>query len=170
MQLRAFAVMLSILSLSAFACEKIAPPAADPDVAEQQIRDLVKQWNTSLAAKDDSAIGNLYTADARLLPPYESEVTGTAEIRRYFAELWPLNATLVFTTNSVKVASAGDLAIEEGTWAITMPSPTDTVSDNGKYLVTWVRRDNNWKVYQDIWNSSNAPAGPPTGSDSTVAQ
>ncbi len=166
MRLRVLTMVASAMFLSAFACEK-TPPAADPDVAEQQIRDLVKQMNASLVARDDSTIATMFTPDGRLLPPYEKEVAGPEEIRRYFAELWPLNATLAFTPRTVHVAQSGDMAIEEGTWAITVPGTSDTVSDDGKYLVTWVRKDTDWKIYQDIWNSSNAPVPTPEDSAGT---
>ncbi|MEO8202085.1 MAG: nuclear transport factor 2 family protein [Gemmatimonadota bacterium] len=158
MTLRALGLILSIVSLSAFACEK-QPPAADPDVAEQKIRDMVKQWNASLVAHDDSSIAELYAPDARLLPPYEGQVIGPTAIREYFAALWPLKANLVFTTIGIKVAESGELAVEEGNWAITIPGMVDTVTDGGKYLVTWVRKGDDWKVYQDIWNSSKPPQG-----------
>lgn len=156
MNIRAIAVILSITALSGFACEKPSP-AADPDVAEQTIRDLVTQFNASLVAKDDSSLASIYASDARLLPPNEPAVVGPAAIRQYFAALWPINASLVITSKSVKIARAGDMAVEEGTWTMTIPNPAGAINDNGKYLVTWVNRDGSWKVYQDTWNSSNPP-------------
>lgn len=137
------------------ACAPPTPPA-DAGTEAQAIRDLVTAWNGYLAAKNDSAIGALYAADAVLMPPNTPKVTGPAAIQAYFAQLWPLNATLTVTSTDVKVA--GDLGIEEGTYAMNIPLPDGGEQrDTGKYLVAWRKQDGQWKVVQDIWNSDNPP-------------
>lgn len=150
-------LVLSVLILAA-GC---ARPAASPDTTadEQAIRDLVTAWNGYLTAKNDSALAALYAADAVLMPPNMPRVTGAENVRAFWAQIWPLNATLTLTPASVKVAGA--LAIEEGNWTWSAPTPEGEQKDNGKYLVTWRKQDGQWKVVQDIWNSDNPPPPAP---------
>ncbi len=144
-------LVLSVLILTA-ACARPAP-APDTTADEQAIKDLVTAWNGYLVAHNDSAIAALYAPDGVLLPPNLPRVTGTEGNRAFWAQIWPLNATLTLASVSVKVS--GDLAVEEGNWTWSAPTPQGDQKDNGKYLVTWHKRDGTWKVVQDIWNSDN---------------
>lgn len=153
---------LAVLALT-LACNATAPPA---DLAREEaaIRRLVTDWNGYIAAQNDSAIAALYAADGMMFPPGEGRVSGPAPIRSFWAQLWPRKAALTLATVGVKVAPSGDLAVEEGNWSFTMPSPTGEVKDHGKYLLVWTRATGSWKVAQDIWNSDQPPpaaAAPP---------
>lgn len=149
-------LVLSVLILAS-AC---ARPAPAPDTAAdvQAIKDLVTAWNGYLVARNDSAIAALYAPDGVLLPPNLPRVTGTESNRAFWAQIWPLNATL--TLASVSVTVSGDLAVEEGNWTWSAPTPQGDQKDNGKYLVIWRRQDGTWKVIQDIWNSDTPPPPP----------
>ena len=72
-------------------------------------------------------------------------------------------ATLVLTTESV--AANGSLAVERGTYKITLtpPGATAPITDTGKYLVHWHKVGDNWMMVDDIWNSDlpAMPMGPP---------
>jgi uncharacterized protein (TIGR02246 family) len=140
---------------------------SDPKAGEQAIRQLVTSWNGYLASQNDSAIALLYADDAVLMPPAMPRVTGRENIRRFWAQIWPLKATLTLTSASIRVTRSGDWAIEEGDWTWSAPSPTGDQRDKGKYIVTWARIGDSWKAVQDIWNSDQPPpaaaAAPATG-------
>ncbi len=53
---------------------------------------------------------------------------------------------------TVDVQQAGDIAFEVGTYE--MKGGDGKVLDRGKYLVVWKRENTEWKLYRDIWNSS----------------
>jgi uncharacterized protein (TIGR02246 family) len=146
-----------LASAALFFLAACAPPAPRPDPAadEQAIRRLVEQWNEALRSANDSAIGELYADDAVAMPPNMARLTGRPAIRQFFASIWPLKAQLQLATVSVHVG--GDWAVEEGNWTWTMPAAGGEQKDNGKYLVSWHRVGNDWKVAQDIWNSDNPP-------------
>jgi uncharacterized protein (TIGR02246 family) len=150
-------VSAAIMGVS-FACAGGTRP--DPGAGEQAIRRLVTSWNGYLVAQNDSAIAQLYADDAVLMPPAMPRVTGRENIRRFWAEIWPIKATLTLSPTSVRVAGAGDWAIEEGDWTWSAPSPTGDQRDKGKYMVTWARAGDSWKVVQDIWNSDQPPPAP----------
>ena len=143
------------------------PPArVDTAAEEQAIRAVVDTLNQAIAAKNDSAIVALYTPDAVMMPPNEGSVSGVSGMRAFWAEMWPMNASLVITPANIDVT--GDLAVEEGTWAFEMATPAGPQRDNGKYLTSWRKVDGAWRMTRDIWNSDNAPPPPPA--DTTKQQ
>ncbi len=131
-----------------------APPV-DAAAEEKAIRDIDTSWNAWLAAKNDSAIGAIYADGAVLLPPNMPRMTGAANIRAFWAGLWPMNASLSLTPGTITVASA-TLAVEEGSYAFSAPG---LPNDVGKYLVVWKKTGGQWQATQDIWNSDQ-PAPP----------
>jgi len=136
-----------------------APGTADTSADEAAIRGLVQSFNDHLKAQNDSALAAMYSADAVLMPPNMSRVTGTENIRQFWAQIWPLKATLTIIPASVRVS--GDLAVEEGNWTWSAPTPAGDQKDNGKYLVSWRKTDGKWRIVQDMWNGDNPPAPPP---------
>lgn len=154
-----------IVTLSAVAASAGCAPAApkvDTAAIEQTIRQEVKTWNGYLAAGNDSAVAALYTEDAVLMPPNLARISGRASIRQFWAQFLALKVTGEISTTSVQVASSGDLAVEAGTYHLTVPTPGGPQTDTGKYLVSWTRGSDGWHVVWDIWNSDQPlPAAPP---------
>jgi ketosteroid isomerase-like protein len=151
MNLRPLALLAAGLALTGFACQKPAPANTVAD--EQAIRNLDTQFNNYIVATNDSIITSLYAADGVLLPPNEPPVAGTANIRKYFAAMWPMGPKLVVTPTLVKVT--GDMAFEDGTWTFSATTPAGPMKDNGKYLVIWTRSAGGWKILRDMWSSDN---------------
>jgi ketosteroid isomerase-like protein len=156
MPVKARAALIVLLALAACG----GAPKPDAAAIERNIRDLNRQWNQHLTARNDSAITGFYAADGVLLPPNEPRVTGSDNIRQYWAGLWAANAALALNVERVTASASGDLAVEEGTWKITVPMPQGEVKDDGKYLVVWAKDGPNWRVKLDMWNSNNPPPPP----------
>ena len=142
------------LSLS---CLPGARPA-DSASGEAAIHGIVSDWNEYLKTQNDSAIGAIYAADGVLMPPGMPRVTGPENIRKFWAGIWPMKASLQIEPVAIHVSGAW--AIEEGNWTWSSPAPSGAFKDHGKYLVTWRKTDGKWFAVQDIWNSDNPP--PPT--------
>ena len=155
MRLRALVVFAAALAVTGFACEKA--PTVDVAAEESAIRAATARFNENLAAKNDSLLAAAYAADAVLLPPNEAPVTGTSAIRAYWAQMWPMNASLVLTPAAVEIAQAGDMATETGTWTFSSTSPV--MADNGKYLVVWTKENGEWRIAHDMWSSNNPVPG-----------
>lgn len=134
-------------------------PRIDSKAEEQALRAQLTNWQGYLTAQNDSAIAALYADDAVLMPSAMPRITGRENIRQFWAQLWAFKATLTITPVNVHVAQAGDWAIEEGDWTLSSPSPAGEQRDNGKYLVTWTRTADGWRVAYDIWNSDLTPPG-----------
>ena len=134
-----------------------APPVRPADTAsdEAAIRTIVDDWNGYLKTQNDSAIGAIYDADGVLLPAGMPRVSGPDNIRKFWAVLWPMKATLQLEPATIRVS--GNWAIEEGNWTWSSPAPSGEFKDHGKYIVTWRKTDGKWHAVQDIWNSDNPP-------------
>jgi uncharacterized protein (TIGR02246 family) len=148
----------ALLLLPALAACQPAAPKVDTAAAEQAIRAQIAAFNTAAAANDSAAIGAVYAQDAVLLPPNQERLEGTANIVGFFSGMKQLGATVQVTPTVIVVAASGDMAMEEGTWKSSIPTPDgSTFNDNGKYLVAWKKIDGTWLMERDIWNSDNAP-------------
>jgi ketosteroid isomerase-like protein len=112
------------------------------------------------AGQGDSLAAH-YTEDGRVMAPNTPVASGRQAIAASMGMMG--GATLVLTTESV--AANGSLAVERGTYKITLtpPGATAPITDTGKYLVHWHKVGDTWLKVDDIWNSDlpAMPAGPP---------
>lgn len=98
---------------------------------------------------DAKAVADLYTEDAKVIPPGGEVVNGRTAIAAFWKKAIDAGVKdLTLSTGTVE--SAGDLAYEEGT--------AKQVAKDGKviaarYVVVWKRHDGgSWKLHRDIWN------------------
>ncbi len=152
-------LVLLLSGLAVASCR--TKPVVNPKLEEQTISALERGWNDLLRTRNDSGIAELYAEDAVVLPPNMPRVVGRENIRKFWAGLWPLNASLTLALTSVTVAQSGDLAVDEGNWVFELPTPQGAQRDNGKYVVVWTKVGGKWKVQRDIYNSDNPPPAPP---------
>jgi len=135
--------------------------ARQPDGAaeERTIRGLEKQWVQAVAAKDTTAIGNVYAEDGEFLPPGTPRVSGRAAVRSAWAALLKApNLSLTFESSKVVVSSAGDLAIATGPYKLGMDGPKgQRIEDAGKFVEAWTRVNGEWKVLGNIFNTDKSP-------------
>lgn len=112
------------------------------------------------AGQGDSVAAH-YTEDGRVMAPNMAVAAGRQAIAASMGMM--AGARLVLTTEAV--AANGPLAVERGTYQITLtpPGATAPITDTGKYLVHWRKVGDNWMMVDDIWNSDVAamPMGPP---------
>ena len=151
----------ALAGLALTLCLGCPPGAASTDTAadEQAISAIFDSWTGAVASQNDSVIATLYADDAVLMPAGMPRVTGRQNIRGFWAQLWPVKATLTLTLVSIRVS--GDLAVQEDNWTMSVPTPQGEVKDHGKALVVWRRTGNSWQVVHDIWNSDVTPPTAP---------
>jgi ketosteroid isomerase-like protein len=106
--------------------------------------------NRNLAALDD-----VYTADARILPPGAPMVSGREAIRQFWAGvIESLNGQTAVLT-SIDVMPAGDGVVEIGAAVLTAEPPGQAPATmEVKYVVYWREEDGRWKWHVDIWNAN----------------
>jgi uncharacterized protein (TIGR02246 family) len=102
-----------------------------------------------------NALDQIYTADARILPPGAPMIKGREAIKKFWADMITgANAKSAVLT-SVEVTSTGEDAVEIGKAVLTVAPPgQDDAQMEAKYVVFWRREDGRWKWHVDIWNTS----------------
>jgi len=129
-------------------------PAPDPvTVAMASTNDL---FNTEVFGKRNfAALDQIYTADARILPPGGPMISGRAAIRKFWTDLiLAVNAKSGVLT-SVDVMPTGDGIVEVGKATLTMQPEGQPITEmEVKYVVFWRQESDRWKWHVDIWNQS----------------
>jgi len=102
------------------------------------------------------ALDQIYTADARVLPPGAPLVSGLAAIKDFWSSLiQAVNAKSAALT-SVDVMPSGDGVVEIGRARISMESEGQTATEmEVKYVVYWRQEGARWKWHVDIWNQNS---------------
>ncbi len=110
-------------------------------------------WEAALNGKDIDALVDLYTQDARLMPPGGEMTSGHDGVRAAFGAM--IDAGYSGVTTIVEATVSGDVGYIVGTFAIAAGGePLDT----GKYIEVWHRGDDGqWRIADDIFNHDAAP-------------
>ena len=109
--------------------------------------------NEVFVKRNFDALDQIYTADARILPPGAPLISGRAAIKEFWKNLIEgANAKSAVLT-SVDVMPAGDGLVEIGSARLTIEPAGQPASDIAvKYVVYWRQEDSRWKWHVDIWN------------------
>jgi ketosteroid isomerase-like protein len=63
-----------------------------------------------------------------------------------------------FELTATDVIAEGNIAVEIGTYTISMSMPEmGTIDDYGKYMNVWEKQDGDWKLRADMWNTDMNP-------------
>jgi uncharacterized protein (TIGR02246 family) len=134
--------------------------AVDPAGDEQAIRGQVDRWLKLLKAKDAAGIAQLYTDDGAVMPPNGSIGKGHEAIQKWWASLMQTpGIDLTFAPEQIIVAQSGDMALDRGTYKLTVAPNGKPQRDTGKYVVVWRKVGGTWKAAADIFNSDLPAAG-----------
>jgi uncharacterized protein (TIGR02246 family) len=138
-----------------------APPAADPAQVRSTISAANEKAVAGMLANDAAAASVNYADDAVMMMNGMASMRGRPAIEagmKGMMESMAIKAAK-FTTDEVMVA--GDMAIETGTYTMTMqPKGGKPMDDKGKYMTVWKKQaDGSWKIVRDINNTDMAPGG-----------
>lgn len=149
------------------AARKAAPrkAAAKKLGVADQIKANNKALGAAVAAGDAKAIGKMYTARARLMPPNADFCKGTKAVTGFWQGALDMGIRGV-ALKTVDVEQLGSTAIEIGTY--TLAGGDGAPLDKGKYLVVWKKDGGVWKLHHDIFNSSMSAAAPAASAPTPV--
>ena len=137
-----------------------AAAAADAGTDEQAIRGQVERWLQLIKAKDAAAIAALYAEDGAVMPPNAPIGKGRPAIQQTWASMMQTPGfDLNIIPEQIIVSSAGDMALDRGTYRLNISPNGAAVTDTGKYVVVWRKIGNEWKAAADIFNSDLPASG-----------
>jgi ketosteroid isomerase-like protein len=100
-----------------------------------------------------SAINEIYTADARILPPGGPMVSGRPGIMDFWSNLIQSTNATAAVLKSIEVMPGADGAVEIGQATLAIHPEGQAASElEVKYVVYWRKEDGKWKWHVDIWN------------------
>jgi len=159
-------IPFSVAALLLTACQVAQQPATDAAEAnsavaavdtganEQAIRKNVEHWLQLIKAKDAAGIANLYTEDGAVMPPNAPIGKGRAAIEQAWAAMLATPGfSLAIVPEQIVVSSAGDMALDRGTYSLAVAPGGAPKTDTGKYVVVWRKIGGEWKAAADIFNS-----------------
>lgn len=127
--------------------------------ASKELRQAIVDANAAFVAHfcqgDAAGIAALYTADAEILPPNSAPLSGRPAIQGFWQGA--INMGLKSATlSTVDLNCAGEELVEIGEYTLGVEGGQQ--ADAGKYLVVWKQEGSQWKLFRDIWNTSQPPA------------
>lgn len=157
--MRRWSWILGLVAVMGSACNQPV------DVATEREALLAVDREWSGTTKDPDKFRSYFASDASAYPPGMPVQTGTAAIRKAFADMTAPGTSLRWTATKADVSASGDLGYTAGTSEMTMGG----LSENGKYVTTWKKQsDGAWKVSDYIFNADSA--GPPPSQHVIVAE
>jgi ketosteroid isomerase-like protein len=145
-----------------------ARSAADATLAaEEDMAQLVVDWDDAMAAGEVEDAVALYAADdAVIMPPDAPAVGGADEIAAFFGDMFS-GGGLFLSNQHDRVLSSGDLVIARGNYTWTKTDESGDPSDEiGKWTCIARRNEEGTlEIVRNIWNRDVPPPGatPPMG-------
>ena len=131
-----------------------AAAAVNIGADEQAIRGQVDRWLQLVKAKDAAGIAALYAEDGAVMPPNAPIGKGRAAIQQAWASMMRTPGfDLTFAPEQIVVSASGDMALDRGTYNLTIAPDGTTQTDTGKYVVVWRKIGSEWKAAADIFNT-----------------
>jgi len=100
-----------------------------------------------------SALNEIYTTNAYILPPGGPMVSGLPGITEFWSNLVQSANATAAVLRSIEVMPTGDGVVEIGQATLSIQPegqpPSELVV---KYVVYWRQEDGKWKWHVDIWN------------------
>ena len=114
-------------------------------------------FNSEVIGKRNlDALDEIYTADARILPPGAPLISGRPAIKEFWANLIESVNPKTAVLTSVDVMPSGDGAVEIGLARLIVEPEGQSASEmEVKYVVCWRQEDARWKWHLDIWNQNS---------------
>ena len=102
------------------------------------------------------ALDDIYTTDARILPPGGPMISGREAIKSFWSSLIESMNARSAELASIDVMPAGDGVVEIGRATLKVESDGQAVTEmEVKYVVYWREEDGRWKWHVDIWNQNS---------------
>ena len=138
--------------------------AENPAAVQQAIDQINADFAVAMKAGDAAKVASHYDAEGMVMPPNMPAATGSAEIQKTLGDFLGAVTIQDFKLTTTNLLVKDDIAIETGTSVMTMQpkaAGAPAITENGKFVVVWKKQaDGSWKLYRDIYNSSDPMPAP----------
>lgn len=118
-------------------------------------RDLVEERNQifmeTYKNMDPAGMAELYTADAKLLPPNSETVEGSENMESFWQAIMDTGISEI-TLHTGEVERYGKALVEVS--SAELRGEDGALIDKSKYMVIWKQERGTWKMYLDMFNSN----------------
>jgi ketosteroid isomerase-like protein len=101
-----------------------------------------------------TALDDIYTSDARILPPGAPMISGREPIKKFWSDLIHAVNAKSAVLSSVDVMPSGEGMVEIGSATLTIAPDGQASALDVKYVVFWRQENGRWKWHVDIWNQN----------------
>lgn len=122
---------------------------------QSAVRNLAQDFVTSFNTGNYDQVAALFAEDGVFMAPHRDPAYGPKAVEHLLRQIGEAGYEDL-RLETIRVESAGDLAMEIGRYTVAIRQPDSTIlADRGKYLRAW-RRLGAWFIVADCW-SSNMP-------------
>jgi ketosteroid isomerase-like protein len=127
------------------------------DQIKRAMQSTYDLFNAEVFGKQNfAALNDIYTRNARILPPGAPMISGRDAIRKFWSDLVQSANAKSAVLMSVDVIQAGEGVVEIGKAILTVEPPDQPAAQmEVKYVVYWREEDSRWKWHIDIWNQNS---------------
>ena len=105
---------------------------------EQAIRRINERWLALIRDHDAAAVSKLYASDGAMMASGAPIAQGQPALEKAWGGLMKTPGFgLTFKADQIVVASGGDMALDRGTYLLSLAGPNGPTKDIGKYVVVW---------------------------------
>jgi ketosteroid isomerase-like protein len=143
------------------ACGPAQAPPADTAADQAAMNTASDSWFKLFGAGNAEGTAAIYADDAVVMPPGAPVVTGKTAILEFITKMSADMQGAGLSINNLKSTSGvfGDMGWHQGSYTVTDKS--GAVVDSGSYMEAWMKKDGQWHIIRDIWNSDRPPAPAP---------
>ena len=118
-----------------------------------------KKFSRLMLDNDLEGMLDYYADNCISLPSYQPMMRGHAAMREAHKQQHESGMKITaFELTATDVMADGNMAIEIGTYTISMTIPEmGAMDDLGKYMNVWENQGGDWKLRADMWNTDMNP-------------
>lgn len=157
--MRLLSVLSAVLVSLAAACSQPPPaPAPKPDLTAEEtaIRDTDARWLKAAQARDAAGQAAVFASEGVAYREHVDPLVGPAAFQAYTTKFETDNPKLnvTWSTDAIRIAESGDLAIQTGEYHLTGLGPKGDGEDKGRFVTVWAKVNGEWKVAHDIGSTT----------------
>ena len=132
--------------------------------SESELKEMFDETNKKFSAlmleNDLEGMLEYYADNPISLPSYQPMLRGLDAMRESHKQQHEQGGMEItaFELTATDVIANGNMAIEIGTYTISMTIPEmGAMDDHGKYMNVWEKQGGDWKLRADMWNTDMNP-------------